>query len=113
MSLLFNTRLVKCIKRIFPVVKHNISINSFKQTLAFPNSKQSVQTPIRYILSNRTNAAKSIVFGFSLLGLIGLDESDKDKELIYTIKKGLLHLQVSKRLTYLECNIVFACVYCS
>ncbi|XP_001949989.1 tetratricopeptide repeat protein 19 homolog, mitochondrial [Acyrthosiphon pisum] len=93
MSLLFNTRLVKCIKRIFPVVKHNISINSYKQTLAFPNSKQSVQTSIRYILSNRTNAAKSIVFGFSLLGLIGLDESDKDKELIYTIKRGLLHLQ--------------------
>lgn len=113
MSLLFNTRLVKCIKRIFPVVKHNISINSYKQTLVFPNSNQSAQTSIRYILSNRTNTAKSIVFGFSLLGLIGLDESDKDKELIYTIKKGLLQLQVSKRLTYLECNIVFACVYCS
>jgi len=99
-------------KRIFPVVNH-ISANNNKRAIAFPNSKQSVQTSIRYILSNRTNAAKSIVFGFSLLGLIGLDESDKDRELIYTIKKGLLYLQVSKRFTYLECNIVFACVCCS
>ncbi|XP_022166877.1 tetratricopeptide repeat protein 19 homolog, mitochondrial-like [Myzus persicae] len=94
MSLLFNVRLVKCIKRIFPVVKHNILINNNNiRAIAFPNSKQSVLTSLRYILSNSTNTAKSTFFGFSLLGLIGLDESEKDRELIYTIKKGLLYLQ--------------------
>lgn len=102
MSFLFNARLVKCIRRIFPVVKHNISINSYKQTFSFPNSKQSALNSTRYIQSNRTNAAKSIVFGFSILGLNGLPNSEKYRELYYTTKRGLSYLDVSEHLTYLE-----------
>jgi len=92
-------------KIIFPVVKYistnNNNNNNNKRAIAFPNSKQTVQNSIRYILSKRSNAAKSIVFGFSLLGLIGLDESEKNRQLIDIIKRGLLYLQVSNRLTYL------------
>jgi len=86
-------------KRIFPIARHNLSITNFKSAIPLPNSKQSFITPIRYFLSSQTNTTKSMVFGFSLLGLLGLGETEKDRELIYTIKKGLLYLQVSKRLT--------------
>lgn len=99
MSLLFNARLVNCMKRIFPIARHNLSINNYKRAIPYPKSKQSVITSIRYFLSSQTNTTKSIVFGFSLLGLLGLEETEKDRVLIYTIKKGLLYLQVSKRLT--------------
>lgn len=108
MSFLFNASLVKCIKRIFPVVKFkNVTVIN-NQPTTFLNLKQSVPTAVRYIrLSNHTNAAKTIVFGFSLLGLFGLDEEiDSELKLINTIKRGILYLQVGKHLTYLDYKTV-------
>uniref|UniRef100_A0A2S2PGM5 Tetratricopeptide repeat protein 19 n=1 Tax=Schizaphis graminum TaxID=13262 RepID=A0A2S2PGM5_SCHGA len=95
MSLLFNARLVKCIKRILPIVKHNIPINNNNRAITFSNSKQSILNSIRNIsLLKSPNATKSIIYGFSLLGLFGLDDkSESERKLIYTIKRGLLYLQ--------------------
>jgi len=105
MSLLFNVRRAKCIKIIFPVVKH-ISTNNKQQAIANLNK---IKVLIRYMGPNHKNAAKSIIFGFSLIGLI--DGSETNSEVIDTIERGQLYLQVSKRLNYLEYNIVFAFVY--
>jgi len=96
MSLLFNARRAKCIKIIFPFVKH-ISTNNNKQAIALPDAaKSSLLAPIKYLWSNHTSAAKSIIFGFSLLGLLGIEENNKNRQLINTIKKGIRYLQVSK-----------------
>lgn len=96
MSLLFNARRTKCLKIIFPVVKH-ISTNNNKQAIALPNAaKPSLLTPIRYLWSNHTNATKSIIFGFSLLGLFRVEDNDANRQLTDTIKKGMLYLQVSR-----------------
>ncbi|XP_025195722.1 tetratricopeptide repeat protein 19 homolog, mitochondrial [Melanaphis sacchari] len=94
MSLLFNVRLVKCIKRILPVVKH-ILINYNNRPIMFSNSKQSILNSVQNIsLLKNPNATKSIIFGFSLLGLFGLDDkNESERKLIYTIKRGLLYLQ--------------------
>jgi len=102
MPLLFNANLVKCIKRILPVVKYkHFLFNNNNQAITFHNSKQSVLTSVKY---NRTNATKSVIFGFSLLGLFGLDKQNDERKLIDTIKRGLLYLQVSKRLTCFSNN---------
>jgi len=90
---------------IYPVFKH-IWINNNKLAIEFTKSKLSVPTFKKPILPSRTNAAKTIVYGFPLLGLIGLDENEKNRQIIDTIKKGLLYLQVSNQLNYLEYNIV-------
>jgi len=107
MSLLCNARLVKCIKRIVPVVKH-IAIYSNNRALTFSNTKQSILNSVQTTsLLKSPNATKSIIFGFSLLGLFGLDDkSDSERKLIYTIKRGLLYLQVSTYLTNLEYNTI-------
>ncbi|XP_060859972.1 tetratricopeptide repeat protein 19 homolog, mitochondrial-like [Metopolophium dirhodum] len=89
---MFNARLYKYLKMIFPAVK-NIWTNNNTRAIAFPKSEPSVPTFKKPILSSRTNAAKTIVYGFPLLGLIGLDENEKNRQLIDTIKKGLLYLQ--------------------
>jgi len=96
MSHLLNARLAKYMKIIFSVLK-NVSTNNNKRAIEFPNSKQNVLTSIRYIRSNYANVTKSTIFGFSLFGLIGLDKNEKNRELIDTIEKGLLYLQVSNR----------------
>lgn len=96
MSLLFNARRAKCVKIIFPVVKH-ISTNNNKQAIALPNAtKPSLLTPIRYFWSNHTKATKSIIVGFSLLELFEVEENDANRQLTDIIKKGMLYLQVSR-----------------
>lgn len=93
MSFLFNARLVRCVKRILPVVKNNSVSNHFR-TITFSSNKQSVQTSIRNLaLAKSANKSKSAILSFSLLGLIGLDENESERQLIYTIKRGLLYLQ--------------------
>lgn len=96
MTLLFNVNLIKCFKRISPVVNYKNIINRTKN---FYKSGQSenIPTSIRRIaLSNHSTTLKSTLFGFSLLGLFGLDEDDDPElKLINTIKRGLLYLQVS------------------
>ncbi|XP_022173735.1 tetratricopeptide repeat protein 19 homolog, mitochondrial-like [Myzus persicae] len=57
------------------------------------NAGQRVLTSIRYVLSNRTNAAKTIIFGFSILGFIGFEDSETDSQVIDIIEKGLLYLK--------------------
>jgi len=110
MSLLFNARRVKCLKLVFPVVKH-IFTNNNQRAIALPNSKQSFLTSTRYIWPNHKYATKSIILGFSLLGIVRLDETDTNRQLIDTIKRGILYFKVSKRLNYLEYNIVWSFVY--
>jgi len=73
----------------------------------FSNTKRSLLASLRYSLPN----TESIILGFTLLGIVGLEESDTNRPLINTIKKGLSYLQVSKRLNYLEYNIVLTFVY--
>lgn len=93
-----NMSLVNCIKRILPVVKSkNIVIkNVLNQPKIFFKSEHNTLKPVKYTsFSNGSTPAKSILYGFSLLGLFGLDEEiDSELKLINTIKKGLLHLQV-------------------
>lgn len=110
MSLLFNARRAKCVKIIFPLVKH-ISTNNNQRSIVLLYSKRSCLTSARTIWPNHKNAGKSIILGFSLLGLVGLEESDTNRQLIDTIKRGILYFKVSKCLNYLEYNIVFAFVY--
>lgn len=98
MSLFLNmacSSLVKCIKRISPVVNcKNILTKNLNQPKTFWKFKQS--SIIRHIyLPNSTTLTKSILYGFSLLGLFGLDEDvDSELKLINTIKRGILYLQV-------------------
>jgi len=57
---------------------------------------------IRYTPTNCKDVAKSMFFGFSLLGVVGRHGRRTSPQLIHTIQKGLSFLKVSKRLTYLE-----------
>lgn len=84
--------LVKCIKRVMPTV----ICKYITQPITGYKSKQIIMTSIKQIsFSNHSTTSKSILFGFSLLGLFGLDEDvDSELKLINTIKKGLLYLQV-------------------
>ncbi|XP_003245757.1 tetratricopeptide repeat protein 19 homolog, mitochondrial-like [Acyrthosiphon pisum] len=93
MSLLFNARRAKCVKLFFPVLKH-ISTNNNQRAIALPNLKRCLIISMGYVWSNRKNSAKSIIFGFSLLGLVGLKAIDANRQLFdYTIEKGILYLQ--------------------
>ncbi|KAL4100768.1 hypothetical protein QTP88_020799 [Uroleucon formosanum] len=78
--------------RIFLAVKNVLTYYN-KQAIELPTSKQSALTSNTYILSNHTNETNSIIFGFSLFGLIGLDNSEKNRKLIDTIEQGILYLQ--------------------
>lgn len=99
MSLLFSSSLVKYIHRILPVIKHkSISFRNIYQSNTIFKTDHNILTSIQYIpLSKCSTTVKSIVFGFSLLGLFGLDDDvDSELKLINTIKRGLLYLQVKK-----------------
>lgn len=98
MSLLLKTNLVKYFQRFLPPFKcQNISLKSIIQSNTFNKAKQNVPTSMQCVsLCNHSHATKSILVGFSLLGLFGLDEDvDSELKLINTIKRGLLYLQVS------------------
>lgn len=89
--------LVNCIKRLLPIVKcKNILPMNISRINFFYKVEQKKLTFSRFILfSNNKTLTKSVIFGFSLLGLFGLDEEiDSELKLINTIKKGLLYLQV-------------------
>lgn len=97
MSLLLHSSLVKCLQRILPVIKHkNISFKNIYQSKTIFKSNHCIPTSIRYIsLLKHSTTGKSIIFGFSLLGLFGLDDDiNSELKLINTIKRGLLYLQV-------------------
>lgn len=94
MSLLFNVSVVKCIKRCLTIVKcknvNQMSRTFYKSETSILISNPCASSPIR------TTTANTIIFGFSLLGLFGLDEAvDPELKLINTIKRGLLYLQVN------------------
>lgn len=98
MSILLKTNLVKCFQRFLPVYKtQNILFKNVIRPNTFYKAEQNALTSIRYTsLLNHTRSAKSILVGFSLLGLFGLDEDvDSELKLINTIKRGLLFLQVN------------------
>lgn len=98
MSILIKTNLVKCFKRFLPTFKcQNISFKNIIQPNTFHKAEQNIPKSIPCkSLFNHSHAAKSILLGFSLLGLFGLDEDvDSELKLINTIKRGLLYLQVS------------------
>lgn len=93
MSFLFNMNLIKCIKRIVPVIKYKNNLFYYtNQIKTFHKAERCIFTSIRCSIST---SAKPILFGFSLLGLFGFDEEiDEELKLINTIKRGLLFLQV-------------------
>ncbi|KAL4100783.1 hypothetical protein QTP88_020814 [Uroleucon formosanum] len=88
----FSAWLTRVLIKIFLAVKYVLTYYN-KQAIELPTSKQSALTSNTYILSNHTNETNSIIFGFSLFGLIGLDNSEKNRKLIDTIEKGILYLQ--------------------
>lgn len=102
MSALIATGLVVCAARRIPsVVKCNVfgrlktDLGRFKTTFDRNSLAAVWRTASR---PYRPTAAKSILFGFSLLGLFGLDEvADPELKLVNTIKRGLLYLQVNVR----------------
>lgn len=110
MSLLLNSSLVKCIQRILPAIRHkNISFKNIYQPKNIIKADHSKLTSIKCLpLPKHSATVKSVVFGFSLLGLFGLDdEVDSELKLINTIKQGLLYLQVRRRFTKIVACKIF------
>jgi len=73
--------------------------------------RQSVISSISCIPTEHLSLADSMFFGFSLIGVVGRGRRRTSPQLVYTILKAFSFLAVSKRLTYLEYNIVFSFVY--
>lgn len=97
MSFLFNAGLAKCIKRIVPVVKcKNNLFYCTNQTKTYCKAERNMCTSIRYS-TPLPRATTPMLFGFSLLGLLGFvdEEIDEELKLINTIKRGILFLQVT------------------
>lgn len=95
-----NTNLVNCIKRILPLVKTCKNVNLFKNFNRTEAEQNTTLTSIRHNNNYHTNhktTTKSMLYGFSLFSLFGLEEDiDPETKLINTIKRGILFLRVSK-----------------